>query len=110
MKSAMNVISGNTDQRVLFDQALEHIADDVANKVGEMERFMELSENFMNSVDLQNGVFEEEGLKMLQNYEEKSKLLFMGGKDDKLKLDSAMPERQARVDKEDNQYDSLFKP
>ena len=63
MKSAMNVITGNADQRMMFDQALEHIADDVASKVGEMERFMELSENFMNSVDLQDGVFEEEGLK-----------------------------------------------
>lgn len=111
MKSAMNVISGNTDQRVLFDQALEHIADDVAYKVGEMERFMELSENFMNSVDLQNGVFEEEGLKMLQDYEEKSKLLLMGGKPDKMKLDSSVPERQL-ADKAPNQsssYDGLFK-
>ena len=95
MKSAMNVISGNADQRIIFDQALEHIADDVASKVGEMERFMELSENFMNSVDLQNGVFEEEGLKMLQNYEEKSKLLLLGGKNDNLKLNSPAPERQA---------------
>jgi phage shock protein A len=111
MKSAMNVISGNTDQRVLFDQALEHIADDVAYKVGEMERFMELSENFMNSVDLQNGVFEEEGLKMLQDYEEKSKLLLMGGKPDKMKLDSSVAERQL-ADKAPNQsssYDGLFK-
>jgi predicted nucleic acid-binding Zn-ribbon protein len=112
MKSAMNVISGNADQRVLFDQALEHIADDVANKVGEMERFMELSENFMNSVDLQNGVFEEEGLKMLQDYEEKSKLLLMGGKQDKFKLEGDLPERQMA---ERNQtqtgshYDGLFK-
>lgn len=111
MKSAMNVISGNADQRVLFDQALEHIADDVANKVGEMERFMELSSNFMNSVDLQNGVFEEEGLKMLQEYEEKSKLLLMGGKSDKMKLDSELPERQM-AEKNQNQsssYDGLFK-
>ncbi|NOT36168.1 MAG: hypothetical protein HOP11_02190 [Saprospiraceae bacterium] len=93
MKSAMNVISGNADQRLIFDQALEHIADDVASKVGEMERFMELSENFMSSVDLQNGVFEEEGLKMLQNYEEKSKLLLMGGKTDNFNLASPAPQR-----------------
>jgi len=110
MKSAMNVISGNTDQRVLFDQALEHIADDVAYKVGEMERFMELSENFMNSVDLQNGVFEEEGLKMLQDYDEKSKLLLMGGKDDKFRIESKIPERikMDRTDSEGNAYDGLF--
>ncbi len=110
MKSAMNVISGNTDQRVIFDQALEHIADDVAYKVGEMERFMELSENFMNSVDLQNGVFEEEGLKMLQDYEEKSKLLLMGSKDDRMKMDSKVPERATIQTKnnEGNSYEGLF--
>ncbi len=109
MKSAMNVISGNADQRIMFDQALEHIADDVANKVGEMERFMELSENFMSSVDLQNGVFEEEGLKMLQEYEEKSKLLLMGGKQEKL-LESNPPEREKleRPDGKGDQYGGLF--
>lgn len=107
MKSAMNVITGNADQRMMFDQALEHIADDVASKVGEMERFMELSENFMNSVDLQNGVFEEEGLKMLQSYDEKSKLLLMGDRSDKFNLDTPRPEREENK-KDDNQYDGLF--
>ncbi len=111
MKSAMNVISGNADQRILFDQALEHIAEDVANKVGEMERFMELSENFMSSVDLQNGVFEEEGLKMLQQYEEKSKLLLMGGKSESLNLQSKAPEREVRTSNGNSEspYDGMFK-
>ena len=58
MRSAMAVLSGDKDKRAMFDAALENIADDVAAKVGEMERFMELSSNFMNSVDLQNCVFE----------------------------------------------------
>jgi predicted nucleic acid-binding Zn-ribbon protein len=107
MKSAMNVITGNADQRMMFDQALEHIADDVASKVGEMERFMELSENFMNSVDLQNGVFEEEGLKMLQSYDEKSKLLLMGDRSNKFNLDTPRPEREENK-KDDNHYDGLF--
>ncbi len=107
MKSAMNVITGNADQRMMFDQALEHIADDVASKVGEMERFMELSENFMNSVDLQNGVFEEEGLKMLQSYDEKSKLLLMGDRSNKFNLDAPRPEREESK-KNDNHYDGLF--
>lgn len=109
MKSAMNVISGNADQRIMFDQALEHIADDVAYKVGEMERFMELSSNFMSSVDLQNGVFEEEGLKMLQQYEEKSKLLLMGGKSENI-LDSKQPERQTleKGSEKGSHYDGLF--
>ncbi len=108
MKSAMNVISGNADQRMIFDQALEHIADDVASKVGEMERFMELSESFMSSVDLQNGVFEEEGLKMLEKYEEKSKLLLMGGKTDNLNLNAPKPERD-QADKGSSNFEDFLK-
>lgn len=108
MKSAMNVISGNADQRMIFDQALEHIADDVASKVGEMERFMELSESFMSSVDLQNGVFEEEGLKMLEKYEEKSKLLLMGGKTDNLNLNAPKPERED-ADKASSNFEDFMK-
>ena len=77
MRSAMSVIKGDKDQRALFDEALEHMADDISLKVGEMEQFMEISENFMSSVDLQNGMFEEEGIKMLEKWEKDgvSKLL-----------------------------------
>jgi hypothetical protein len=77
MKSAMNIIAGNKDQRYMFDMALEAIADDVSQKVGEMEQFMDMSSNFMDSVDLQNGIFEEEGLKMLEKWEKEgiSKIL-----------------------------------
>ena len=77
MRSAMSIINGDKDKRAMFDQALEAVADDVSQKVGEMERFMELSDNFMKSIDLQNGVFEEEGMKMLEKWEHEgvSKLL-----------------------------------
>ena len=98
MKSAMSVISGDPDKRAMFDQALEHIADDLSNKVGEMERFMEMSSSFMDSVDLQNGVFEEEGLKMLEAYEQKSTLMLMGENQTTLDLNSprATPQQQTR--------------
>ena len=79
MSSAMSVINGDPDQRAMFDAALEHIADDVANKVGEMERMMDLSSEFMSSVDLQNGVFADEGLRMLEEWERKSDLMLDGG-------------------------------
>lgn len=107
MKSAMNIIAGNKDQRVMFDQAVEYIADDVANKVGEMERMMELSSSFMNTIDLQNGAFEEQGLKMLEEFERKSSLLLLdSGKSDNEEL--ILKERaEARVDSKTN-YDNLF--
>jgi hypothetical protein len=78
MKNAMDIISGSGSKREMFDAALESIADDLANKVGEMERFMEMSSSFMDSVDLQNGVFEEQGLKMLEQWEKESTLMLLG--------------------------------
>ena len=110
MKSAMSIISGDPDKRAMFDAALESIADDVANKVGEMERFMELSANFMDSVDLQNGVFEEEGLRMLEEWEEKSTLLLLGEKGQSsgtldLNRPTARPEKKQQGD---NSYENLF--
>jgi hypothetical protein len=78
MKSAMAIISGDPDKRAMFDAALEHIADDLSSKVGEMERFMEMSANVMDSVDLENGMLEEEGMKMLEEWEKKSNILSLG--------------------------------
>lgn len=119
MKSAMNIIKGDKDKRAVFDQALEAIAVDVSNKVGEMERFMDMSANFMDSIDLQNGIFEEEGLSMLENWEKEadSMLLLDGEKadlldsayndGDVLDLDSPIAQPIKR-EQGGNQYDSLF--
>ncbi len=118
MKSAMNIISGNSDKRYMFDMALEAIADDVGNKIGEMERFMDLSSNFMDSVDLQNGIFEEEGMKMLEKWEKEGVSLLLGeskqeivlqGNSDADILDINEPVKKAeKVERGGNQYDDLF--
>lgn len=114
MKSAMSVISGDPDKRAMFDMAIENIADDVANKVGEMERFMEMSASFMDSIDLQQGVFQEEGLKMLEEWEQKSTLMLMEPKSssasDTLDLNTrkSRPEKQERGTGGGSSYDNLF--
>ena len=118
MKSAMSVIKGDPDKKAMFDAALESIADDVSQKVGEMERFMEVSQGFMQSIDLQNGVFEKEGLKMLEKWETEGVSLILGKEKDSLLLqannpnevlDLNQPIKQAvREPGHRNQYDSLF--
>lgn len=118
MKSAMSIITGNGDKRQMFDMALEAVADDVANKVGEMERFMDMSENFMKSVDLQNGIFEEEGLKMLEKWEnegvstilgDQKQTLLKAAADDSNVLDINAPlKRPEPVEMRKNQYDTFF--
>jgi predicted nucleic acid-binding Zn-ribbon protein len=106
MRSAMSIIKGDADKRAMFDQAMEVIADDVANKVGEMERFMEMSAGFMNSIDLQNGVFEEQGLKMLEDYEKNSTLMLLGGKEKA--DDDILDLKQPQIQERGSEYDGLF--
>ena len=112
MKSAMSVISGDPDKRAMFDMAMENITEDVANKVGEMERFMEMSASFMDSVDLQNGVFEEQGLQMLEEWEQKSTLMLMEGgqtSTDTLDLNDSFAQPEKRTQGRGNSsYDNLF--
>jgi len=117
MNSAMSIINGNADKRAMFDQALEAVADDVSQKVGEMERFMEVSENFMSSIDLQNGVFEEEGMKMLEKWEREGDSLLLGEAKEELilkaesdsdVLDLSAPVATPELADRSNQYDTFF--
>ncbi|ALU75876.1 PspA/IM30 family protein [Tenacibaculum piscium] len=112
MKSAMNIISGNNDKKEMFDRALEAIADDVSMKIGEMERFMEMSNGFMDSIDLQNGIFEEEGLELLDKWEKEGVSLILGNQKDLLVNDSHSVDLDAPTFKQtknhNNQYSDLF--
>ncbi|WP_025741213.1 PspA/IM30 family protein [Aquimarina pacifica] len=111
MKSAMNIIAGNNDKKEMFDRALEAIADDVSMKIGEMERFMEMSNNFMDSIDLQNGIFEEEGLELLEKWEKEGVSLILGNQKDLLVHDQHSVDLDAPIIKnktQNNQYSDLF--
>jgi len=118
MRSAMSILQGDPDKRAMFDAAMEAIAEDVAGKVGEMENFMQLSSKFMESIDLQNGIFEEEGLRMLEEWEEKGSSLLLGAEKSSLLrqaadtediLDLDAPAKQhVRESGYKNQYDSFF--
>lgn len=74
-KSAMRIIQGDGDKKLLFDQTMDYLVDDYGAKIGEMERFMDVSQTFIEGVDLQNGVFQEEGLKMLEKWEKEPSLM-----------------------------------
>lgn len=110
MSSAMNVLTGDPDKRAMFEMAMENINNDVASKVGEMERFMDMSSNIMNTIDLQNGAFEEEGMKMLEDWEKSSSLLLLDNKkSDTLQLKNAPQADKQQSSGGNTDYDSLFK-
>jgi hypothetical protein len=114
MQSAMSILTGNPDKKAMFDMALEAIANDVSSKMGEMQNFMDMSEKIMNGIDLQNGVFEEEGLKMLEDWEKKGSSLLLGETKDELVLKNEVLDinqpikTPERAQGSGNQYDSFF--
>jgi phage shock protein A len=118
IRSAQAILSGNSDKKYMYDMALEAMAEDVGQKVGEMERFMDMSKNIMESIDLQNGVFEEEGMAMLEKWENEGVSLLLGGDKEKIirtannpaqTLDLNAPTKMpTKAERGGNQYDSFF--
>lgn len=118
IRSAMNIMSGNSDKKYMYDMALEAMAEDVGQKVGEMERFMDMSKNFMDSIDLQNGVFEEEGMAMLEKWEKDGVSFLLGGDKAKIMAKASNPgdvldlnapvKVPTKEERGGNQYDTFF--
>lgn len=78
MKAAKAILHGGSDERELFDQALEFVVKDYGMKLGEIESFIENSKPFVDSLDMQNGVYEAEALKRLQEWEAKADSILLG--------------------------------
>lgn len=93
MRSAASVFSafksimkGDKNKKFIFDGAMEFMQEDIANKVGEIESFMDMSKKFLDGVDIDNAIFEEQGEKMIEQWATGSKLL---GDDTKKELSFA---------------------
>ncbi len=78
IKSAQSIIKGDPDARAMFDMANEYLAADYAMKIGEIEDFARMSDGFMRSVDLQNGVYEADAMQMLTEWEKNAESLVLG--------------------------------
>lgn len=78
IKSAKSIINGDPDARAMFDLANEYLANDYAMKIGEIEDFMRMSDSFVNTIDLQNGVYEANALKMIEEWERRGDSILLG--------------------------------
>jgi len=108
MKSAMNIISGDPDRKMMFDMATEAIVEDVHNKIGEMERFIEVSGSFIDSIDLQNGVYEQDGLEILEKMEKEGMSFLLGDKVSDLNKEKEVEEDVQKDIGNISNYSNLF--
>ncbi len=84
MKAAKAILMGGTDQKELFDQAMEFVIEDFGMKMGEIDSFIENSKGFVEGLDIQNGVYEAEALKRLQEWENKADSILLGNQKQQL--------------------------
>ena len=108
MRRAMSIIQGDPDKKMIFDMATEAVVEDVHNKIGEMERFIELSGSFIDSVDLQNGIYEQEGLELLEKMEKEGVSMLLGEPVELERLENGKELEYEKDIGSISKYDNLF--
>jgi hypothetical protein len=78
MQSAMKALQGDKDERALFEENVDFINNDLGMKVGEIEYMLEASETIMDNIDIRNGMFQDKGVKMLEEFEKKADSWLLG--------------------------------
>lgn len=68
LKSALDIFNGDPEKKLLVEQSMDYLKDDIATKLASMKKAISYSSDFMKSIDLENASFQEEGLKMLEQY------------------------------------------
>lgn len=100
LRTAISIFKGNPDKKFYFDESMEYIQDDMSQKLGEMKRAMDLSMDFINGVDVQNGLLSDKGQAMLEAYNT--------GQFKLIQLDSPQPVTRSIDTPKDSGYKGLL--
>ncbi|MBC7554962.1 MAG: hypothetical protein H7257_13410 [Taibaiella sp.] len=68
LNSALKIFKGDPEKKLLVEQSMEYLKEDIADKLGNMKKAISYSSDFMRSIDLDNATYEQQGLQMLENY------------------------------------------
>lgn len=68
LTSALKIFKGDPEKKLLVEQSMEYLKDDIAMKLANMKKAISYSSDFMKSIDLDNATFEIQGMKMIESY------------------------------------------
>ena len=68
LTSAMKIFKGDPEKKLLVEQSMEFLKEDIASKLANMKKAISYSSDFMKSIDLDNATYEKEGLRMLDQF------------------------------------------
>lgn len=67
LSSALKIFKGDPEKKLLVEQSMEFLKEDIAGKLANMKKAIGYSADFMQSIDLDNATYEKEGLKLLES-------------------------------------------
>ena len=70
--SALKIFKGDPEKKLLVEQSMETLKENIAGKLASMKKALSHSTDFMNSIDLDNATYEKEGLKLLEKFSTES--------------------------------------
>jgi phage shock protein A len=68
LTSALKIFKGDPEKKLMVEQSMEFLKEDIASKLANMKKAISYSSDFMKSIDLDNATYEKEGLKMLDKF------------------------------------------
>jgi hypothetical protein len=97
---ARSVMKGGGDEAEIFNMTMEKLTDDYGMKMGEIDNFMKVSQGFLETVDLENGVAQKSAIEQLEAWENKSANILgpTNGTDVHLRVGDAAPALPASSD------------
>jgi hypothetical protein len=99
LTSALKIFKGDPEKKLMVEQSMEFLKEDIASKLANMKKAISYSSDFMKSIDLDNATYEKEGLKMLDNF----------NPDNEFKLAAASHSRPVAVSVTGSDYGDLLK-
>jgi phage shock protein A len=72
LTSALKIFKGDPEKKLMVEQSMEFLKEDIASKLANMKKAISYSSDFMKSIDLDNATYEKEGLKMLDTFNPES--------------------------------------
>lgn len=67
LSSALKIFKGDPEKKLLVEQSMEFLKEDIAGKLANMKKAIGYSADFMQSIDLDNATYEQEGLRLLES-------------------------------------------
>jgi len=74
LSSALKIFKGDPEKKLLVEQSMEFLKEDIAGKLANMKKAISYSSDFMRSINLDNATSEQQGLRLLESFNPEQEL------------------------------------